>query len=226
MTFCWQKLAGYVHAWCSVNGTFLADEVSQVHWLFSKVACEPLGRFRFKDAGPRDTPSGLCGTAALLDLQAFLMRHALCNVSEVVKVAASLHRRLLRKFQVPGQVRMPCIVAGVVGAMLKQEDQRCSSWCRPFARQRCDSKGWPGSGLSRGVSSRPSAPIWSLLSRLSCPMSCRPKSEAAFRQVRKWDRRSVDEKLGRKETRGAKAPGAPIAGPPMLPASETLAIPD
>ena len=234
VTFCWQKLAGFVHAWCSVNGTFLANEVSQVHWLFSKVAGEPLGRFRFKDAGPRHALPGLCGTTALLDLRAFLLRHAPCNAADVLRVAAIEHQRLLGKLHTPGLIRMPCIVAGVVGAMLEQglcsllKTKGVPAGAAPSRARDLIQKAGQAQVQQAMVSSQPWRQLKAICSNLvpSFQIVLPDELQAQITSRLQAGEEVGPKKRGRKEPRGGKTPGAPITGPPLLPAPETLEIPE
>ena len=119
VAFCWQKVAGFVFAWTSLAGCQLVEEVGLVHWMFANRAGEGLRSFKFKDAPLRDLPPGLCGPVALLDLQAHLLRQPRRLDTEVLEQATGLrHSRMLALLR-PGAGRMPCLVAGVLGAMLE-----------------------------------------------------------------------------------------------------------
>ena len=120
VAFCWQKVAGFVFAWTSLAGCQLVEEVGLVHWMFANRAGEGLRFFKFKDAPLRDLPPGLCGPVALLDLQAHLLRQPHRLETEVLEQATSLHHSRMLALLRPGTGRMPCLVAGVLGAMLEQ----------------------------------------------------------------------------------------------------------
>ena len=120
VAFCWQKVAGFVLAWTSLAGFQMADEVGHVHWMFANQAGEGLGVFKFRDAPLRDLPPGMCGPAALIDLRAYLLRQPHCQDDEVLRQATQSHSRRMLELHRPGTGRMPCLVAGVLGAMLEQ----------------------------------------------------------------------------------------------------------
>ena len=111
VAFWWQKVAGFVFAWTSLAGFQLADEIGHVHWMFANRAGEGLSVFKFRDAPLRDLPPGMCGPAALIDLRAYLD-------TEVLRQATQSHSSRMLALHRPG--RMPCLVAGVLGAMLEQ----------------------------------------------------------------------------------------------------------
>ena len=120
VSFCWQKVVGKVFAWCSVHGAVLAEEVGVVNWLFSRASGEGLGQFRFCRTWERNVSPGMCGHAALVDLQTHLHRRLPwddASVNAQVPLATARHLACLRG---SGSVRRPCLVAGVVGPFLEQ----------------------------------------------------------------------------------------------------------
>ena len=85
-----------------------------------KRAAEGLGVFKFCDAAARELPPGLCGHAALLDLRAYILRQAPVSDANVASHATEAYYSNLQRLQGVGAGRMPCLVAGVFGAMLEQ----------------------------------------------------------------------------------------------------------
>ena len=120
VSFAWSILGGKIQAWVSVPGSFCAEEVSEVQWLWGRATGLTCRAFDFH-AGPCRPPvPGLCGHYALADLSCAALGHPYQSDLDALGLASTSAASFEYSLHQDRLLRAPLVIASGAGDLIEQ----------------------------------------------------------------------------------------------------------
>ena len=120
VSFAWSILGGKILAWISMPGTFLAEDISVLQWLWGKAAGLSRQAFEFSEGPIRPPVPGLCGHYAVADLRCFVLHHPFQDDQSCLCVAATLAASFDLSLSENTLVRAPLFLASGAGDLIEK----------------------------------------------------------------------------------------------------------
>ena len=120
VSFAWSFLGGKIQAWVSMPGPFLAEQVSELQWLWGQASGLSCRAFDFHEGPLRPPAPGLCGHYAIADLCCQVLGWPFQKDTAALCIASTIAASFEMSISGDRLVQAPLFLASGAGDLIEQ----------------------------------------------------------------------------------------------------------
>ena len=120
VSFAWSFLGGKIQAWVSMPGPFLAEQISELQWLWGQASGLSRRAFDFREGPLRPPAPGLCGHYAIADLCCHVLGRPFQSDLAALCIASTIAASFEMSMSGDRLVQAPLFLASGAGDLIEQ----------------------------------------------------------------------------------------------------------